>query len=257
MRVALFDLDDTLFDHFGAVGAGITDYLNSGSEHVGGNDPAACSAVGLSVSGVQSLAADAAEVARWRGFEEHHYPRYLSGELSYHGQRRARARDFVVPFGIDLSVDSMADTWFNGYFSHYVAHSALHTDALSCLATLGAAGYRIGVITNGDLAFQTAKIERIGLAPFVEHIVASGEFGVAKPDPRIFAHACSLFGVSPDSVSYTGDRLATDALGAAAAGLRGVWLDRPGGARPGELAAAAASGIPVIRGLDELPDLLS
>ena len=37
-----------------------------------------------------------------------------------------------------------------------------------------------------------------------------------------------------------GDRLRTDAIGAAEAGLLGVWIDRPGVATDAELAAAAA-----------------
>ena len=72
MTVVLFDLDDTLFDHQGAVAAGIT-----GHRHL--------------ISGVLAAADDATEIARWRDLEELHYHRYLAGELDYTGQRRARA----------------------------------------------------------------------------------------------------------------------------------------------------------------------
>ncbi|MBW8821153.1 MAG: HAD family hydrolase, partial [Streptomyces sp.] len=115
---------------------------------------------------------------------------------------------------------------------------------------------RIGLITNGDLAAQTAKLRATGLLPRIEHVIASGEVGVAKPDAAIFARACEVFGVPQESAAYIGDRLATDALGASAAGLLGVWLDRAGAATEEQLGAARAAGVPVIRSLGELPALL-
>ena len=96
----------------------------------------------------------------------------------------------------------------------------------------------------------------LGLAPYFSHIITSGDFGAVKPDPSIFLHACSVFGVAPASAVYVGDRLATDALGAAAAGLTGVWLDRAGVATPSELARAEESSVLVIRSLAELPGLV-
>jgi Predicted hydrolase (HAD superfamily) len=112
------------------------------------------------------------------------------------------------------------------------------------------------MITNGDIDFQTAKLRATGLLPRIEHIVASGSVGATKPDAAIFAHACEVFGVAPGEAAYIGDRLATDALGASAAGLLGVWLDRTGAANHEQLAAARAAGVPVIRSLAQVPALL-
>jgi putative hydrolase of the HAD superfamily len=50
-----------------------------------------------------------------------------------------------------------------------------------------------------------------------------------------------------------GDRLHTDAIGAAQAGLVGVWLDRNGRATADEREQAAAAGVRVIRSLAEVP----
>jgi putative hydrolase of the HAD superfamily len=112
------------------------------------------------------------------------------------------------------------------------------------------------MITNGDIDFQTAKLRSTGLLPRIEHIVASGSVGVTKPDAAIFVGACEVFGVSPAEAAYIGDRLATDALGASAAGLLGVWLDRAGVATHEQLGLARAAGVPVIRSLTEVPGLL-
>ena len=234
ITVAIFDLDDTLFAHRKAVRDGIAAHVVA------------------TIPGVDA----AAHQDRWDELEEHHYHRYLTGELDYLGQRRARARDFMAPFGVRLEADSAAEEWFTVYLTEYVRAWTLHDDALPCLDALAAAGIRIGMITNGDRDFQQAKLDAMGLDHRLEHLVTSGEFGVAKPDPLIFAHACEVFGVAPSAAVYIGDRLQTDAVGAARAGLSGVWLDRSGAATAEELAEAAASGVVIISTLAELPALL-
>ena len=239
IRVALFDLDDTLFAHREAVERGLAEHR-------------------AALGGPLAAADDAAESARWYELEEQHYHRYLTGELDFLGQRRARARSFVTPYGLVLETDDEADAWFDSYLVHYENNWTLHDDTLPCLdaLTTGPQPLRIGMITNGDIDFQTAKLRSTGLLPRIEHIVASGSVGVTKPDAAIFVGACEVFGVSPAEAAYIGDRLATDALGASAAGLLGVWLDRAGVATDGQLAAARAAGVPVIRSLTEVPGLL-
>lgn len=238
VQVVLFDLDDTLFDHRRSVRLGIEAHRQT--------------------LGEPATTADAAsELARWTALEEHHYHRYLAGELDFLEQRRARARGFVEPWGVDLFDDDAADAWFDAYLAEYEKTWALHDDALRCLGALTASGRRIGVITNGELGFQMAKIETVELVGHLEQVIASGEVGVAKPNPRIFALACERFGVPASAACYVGDRLHTDAIGAAQAGLLGVWLDRPGAATEAELAEARAAGAHVIRTLDELPALLA
>jgi putative hydrolase of the HAD superfamily len=239
ITVALFDLDDTLFDHRRAVELGLFAHRTA-------------------IGGAIAAADRAAEYARWSAIEEVEYHRYLSGELDFFGQRRARVRSFVEPFGATLGPDHDADSWYDGYWREYEGNWMLHDDTLPCLdaLTAGPEPLRIGLITNGDLHFQTRKLHGTGLLPRIEHIIASGEFGVAKPDAAIFAHACEVFGVASGSAAYIGDRLTTDALGASAAGLLGVWLDRAGSATDEQLAACRAAGVPVIRSLDAVPELL-
>ena len=98
----------------------------------------------------------------------------------------------------------------------------------------------------------------MGLDKRLEHVIASGSVGFAKPDARIFAHACELFDVAASQAVYVGDRLETDAVGAAAAGLTGLWLDRSGAGpvdEPGTL--TPTPGIHSITTLAEVPALLA
>ncbi|TFB80858.1 HAD family hydrolase [Terrimesophilobacter mesophilus] len=237
--LVLFDLDDTLFAHTEAVGLGVKAHRSA-------------------LGGAFADADETAELARWHALEEEHYHRYLAGDIDFLEQRRARVRGFVAPYGIELD-DVAADGWYGDYYLEYERAWALYDDTLPCLDALNEAlpGVRFGVVTNGELDYQSLKVTAVGLDRLFEHLIASGELDFAKPDARIFEHACSVFGVEPGSAAYVGDRLHTDAIGAANAGLTGVWLDRAGTASAEDLAAATASGVAVIRTLTELPQLLS
>ena len=221
--VVLFDLDDTLFAHRAAVDTAIVAHLRT--------------------AGLDAVDA----VTRWHELEELHYPRYLAGEVSFFEQRRIRVRELAGPLGLDLSGDGDADAWYEAYFGEYVRAWSLHDDALACLDALAARGIRLGIITNGELDFQTDKLTAVALAERMEHVIASGDVGVAKPDPRIFEVAVQRFGVTPDRAAYVGDRLHTDAIGARDAGLLGIWLDRHG---------VGGDFRPRIRSLAQLPPLL-
>jgi len=238
LRAVLFDLDDTLFAHRNAVDAAILAHLAAAG----------------------SPAADpAAVLVRWRALEEHHYHRYLHGEIGYLEQRRARAADLIAEPGAPPLADADADAWWEAYLREYRKAWRLHDDALRCLDGLAAAvpGIRFGIITNGELDFQTTKLDAMRLTERMHDVVASAAVGVAKPDARIFAIACERLGVAPAESAYVGDRLRTDAIGAAAAGLIGVWLDRRNEPQdPERLAEAQTLGVLRISRLDELPRLL-
>lgn len=246
--LVLFDLDDTLLDHRGAVATGIVQHVEALGEPY----------VGFRSEKIQ---------AYWHALEERHYHRYLSGELDFAGQRRARAIDFADAYGVTLD-DVEADEWFDVYFERYRDSWMLFPDALPCLDRLEAAGFRTGVITNGDPDFQSVKIARLLLGERFEHVVASGAIGITKPDAGIFHHTCRLYGIAPAEAAYVGDRLLTDAIGAARAGLTGIWLNRngddvlPGAIGHGDgdevdpFALARDAGVRIIASLDELPSVL-
>jgi putative hydrolase of the HAD superfamily len=236
ISVVLFDLDDTLFAHRRAVEDGVVAHLHT---------------IGLGGADTDH----AAEAARWSALEEEHYTRYLRGELDYLAQRRARASDFVAPYGVEFDSDAAAEQWFETYLTQYRAAWRLHSDALPALEALS--DFRLGIITNGVTHFQQPKLDALGITRFFEHVITSGDFGAVKPDPSIFLHACSVFGIAPGDAAYVGDRLHTDAIGAANAGLLGVWLNRDTGPSDADLAEVAASGVRVIESLADLPPLLA
>ena len=91
-------------------------------------------------------------------------------------------------------------------------------------AMAGAAGYRVGVVSNADGRVE-ALFDQVGLTPYVEFVIDSHVVGVAKPDPRIFRMGAERLRLPPEECLYVGDLYAVDVLGARAAGLRPLLLD--------------------------------
>ncbi|NAZ86015.1 HAD-IA family hydrolase [Kineococcus sp. T90] len=67
-----------------------------------------------------------------------------------------------------------------------------------------------------------------GLEDHLGPVLTAEELGVAKPRPAAFLAACERLGVPPAATLHVGDEHAVDVLGARAAGLRAVHVDRTG-----------------------------
>ncbi|GAA2720474.1 MULTISPECIES: HAD family hydrolase [Streptomyces] len=93
------------------------------------------------------------------------------------------------------------------------------------LTGLREAGWRLGVVTNGMVDNQTAKLRRAGLYDLVDAVVISDAVEIRKPDARIFHHALTRLGAkSGPHVVMVGDSLENDITGAHRAGLATVWV---------------------------------
>ena len=93
-------------------------------------------------------------------------------------------------------------------------------------------GIKLALITNGAADTQRAKVERFDLEPLFDCIVIEGEFGVGKPDERVFKHALDALDASPSDAWMVGDNIEHDVGGAQALGIHGVWIDNQGAGPP-------------------------
>ncbi len=110
---------------------------------------------------------------------------------------------------------------------------------------------RLALVTNGAPDLQREKLRGANLAAYFDAIIISGEVGVGKPDPRIFALALDQLGVIPERTAMVGDSLVRDVMGAQQAGLRAIWINRSGD-KCGEEVTPDAQ----IASLSELRDVL-
>jgi len=89
--------------------------------------------------------------------------------------------------------------------------------------------YRLGIISNthySDLIHW--NLDKASLDNTFDVIVTSVDFGIKKPDPRIFKHAASLLGVKARDCIYVGDDPTEDYEGAIRAGMEALLIDRNG-----------------------------
>lgn len=113
----------------------------------------------------------------------------------------------------------LAEPAFDAFFTAR-QQVTLFDDALPALEFL-AARFPLVSISNGN-----ADLERIGLARFFRAAIHAREFGVGKPDPRIFHAAAGAVDTTPEQVLHIGDDVTLDALGAMNAGMQAGWLNR-------------------------------
>lgn len=81
--------------------------------------------------------------------------------------------------------------------------------------------YPLVSLTNGN-----AELSRVGLDRFFTAALSAREFGVGKPDPRIFHAAAGALGLTPGEVLHVGDDTVLDVLGARNAGMQTAWANR-------------------------------
>lgn len=96
----------------------------------------------------------------------------------------------------------------------------LYEDALEALEFL-AARFPIVAVSNGN-----TQLERVGLQQHFRAALSAGQFGIGKPDPRIFLAAAEAAGVPPQAVLHVGDDAELDVLGAHAVGMQTAWINR-------------------------------
>jgi putative hydrolase of the HAD superfamily len=164
------------------------------------------------------------------------------------GGRMPRDRFFASVrerFGLTPSAEEM---WF-GYRRRMPQLATCARDVLDRLAFLRRDGWRIGIVTNGQPDNQLGKIQRTGLATYVDGWAISGEFGVRKPDPELFEIAAARCGGSLDHGVMTGDNPDYDIVGGQDAGMRTIWVRR-GQEWPDDLDAPDAVADSVIGAID-------
>ncbi|WP_250444546.1 HAD family hydrolase [Actinotalea sp. C106] len=236
----LFDIDDTLVDTRGAFGAALEQIVTTYLPQAAGRQDEV--------------------LAHWRADVDGHYARYTRAELGYREQRMARANALHAEFGGAVLDEASYAAWDEVFEAGFSSAWTAHAEAAAAVDVLISSGVAVGALSNAGTAYQTSKLERVGLGARVPMLVGVDTLGVGKPDPAVFLEACRRLGTVPARTVYVGDELDVDARAAVEAGLLGVWVDRPGPRRTeiseDEVQAARALGVAVVRSLSELPGLL-
>jgi HAD superfamily hydrolase (TIGR01549 family) len=136
------------------------------------------------------------------------------------GDHHHRIFEILRP-GLDVAAEE-AKRASAGFPSHEDLYD-FYPDALGWLATLRAAGLRVGVAGNQHASVEAWLRQR--LEP-EDLIASSGAWGVQKPAPEFFARLIELADETPEAIAYVGDRVDNDIIPAADAGLVTVFVRR-------------------------------
>ena len=87
---------------------------------------------------------------------------------------------------------------------------------------------KLGIITNGPSEHQWSKVKALGVEKWIprENIIVSGDYGINKPDKRIFEVMQEKLQLGVESLYYIGDSLENDIVGANNAGWKPIWINR-------------------------------
>lgn len=108
---------------------------------------------------------------------------------------------------------------------------ALYPDALSAVQALHAEGYTLGIISDWGTRLAHRILLPLGLGRYFDFMVVSATVRLAKPGAALYNEALRRAGVAPHEALHIGDNYVLDVLGARAAGITPVLLDRRDHAR--------------------------
>lgn len=99
-------------------------------------------------------------------------------------------------------------------------------DVLPAVAALRELGVTLVVVSNANGRLH-AMFDRVGLGGRFDHVLDSHDWGVEKPDPRLFQLALAHSGAEAATTIHVGDFFHIDVEGARAAGLADAVLLDP------------------------------
>ena len=117
-----------------------------------------------------------------------------------------------------------AETLLEDYRKIYPEFAVTNPGALETIQALRQANFKIGILTNGNVAVQNGKIDVIGIRPLLDTIVISEGVGLKKPDPAIFMLAAKMIGEAVEACLFVGDNPEVDIVGAAGVRMQTIWF---------------------------------
>ncbi|GGZ85617.1 HAD family hydrolase [Streptomyces bluensis] len=151
------------------------------------------------------------------GDEERAYVLSMVAERAYPSTFDAIRTRYRLPM-------SAAELW-QVYCADIAALVSCPAETLEGLDELRAAGWRVGVATNGASDIQRAKLRATGISERVDGVLVSKEADARKPQRQHFALAAARCGaVLGDGGWMVGDNPVNDIGGGRSAGLHTIWV---------------------------------
>jgi len=192
IQAILFDLDDTLYDEMQFVKGGFK-------------------AVSLRISKNNNI-------------DQNAVYQVLLDVLEKHG--RGRTFDIALE-KLGLYNERLIPELVNIYHAHKPTLS-LYPEVRAVLSTLRKQGYKLGLITDGNVEVQRNKVEALKIKDFFDCIIFSDEYGIEKqkPDPFSYRKVMEELKVSARETIYIGDNPYKDFVSAKKLGIFTIRIMR-------------------------------
>lgn len=126
-----------------------------------------------------------------------------------------RLKDKYIP---DLDIEKWKDYWYANFNAIQIPSDGAEETLIRLKKK-----YRLGILSNGAYESQLAKVKKLGFDRLVDEVIICGQYGISKPDERIFAIAAEKLGLKCSEIAMVGDMFFTDIFGAEKAGMKPVW----------------------------------
>lgn len=204
IKAVVFDVDDTLYD------------LSTPFKQV-------CRTVFPEDTGLDLEGAFLAS----RRYSDSVYASSLSGKISMEEMYIYRFENAFRDYG--KKIDAQTALFFQAVYEQKQQEIKM-TEAMKKLLENLSGKMKLGIVTNGPTQHQWDKVNALGVEQWIpkEHILISGEIGIAKPDTGIFAAELGRLDLQKEDVCYVGDSFENDIVGAKGAGWKAVWYNHRG-----------------------------
>jgi putative hydrolase of the HAD superfamily len=174
----------------------------------------------------------------------------LSRETYLDAHRRNLTSETREAIFADLLDDESSPAALADAYRETIGDALVPVDGVETLVTDLRESYRVGLLTDGPVRAQRAKLDALGWTGLFDAVVVTGALDAGKPDERAFRAVTDELSSTAAETVYVGDHPDIDIAGAHAAGLRTVHVtdDEPAEAADGTVGRSALAA--------QLPDLI-
>ncbi|KGN97597.1 HAD family hydrolase [Porphyromonas gingivicanis] len=183
---------------------------------------------------------------RYWSINEGLWEEYRQGRINKHQLKTERFRKLFS--GIKEWDDNAILSFNNDFLTGTTTKTALVPGGIEVLSYLHRY-YRIYILSNGFREVQSAKINRSGLAPYIDRIILSEDAGCNKPHRGIFQYAFSVTNSRGSESIMIGDSWEADIEGAHNASIPSIWFNPKENPLPQQ---SKAEPLHIIKDLKEL-----
>ena len=201
--ILVFDLDDTLYDR----AEPFRKALETAAE--------------LKIEG---------DVRAWYGIYSRHsqemFEANARGEISLEESHILRIRHAAAELGIAMTEEQ--ELAYQRNYEKAQKEIVMSSTMKELLDVVHAAGFSLGILTNGPVKNQNRKVQALGLEKWIpkEQLFISEGIGFTKPDIGAFHYIEKALHVRPEELCMIGDSYSSDIAGAMKAGWKTIWLNK-------------------------------